>query len=133
MVFKTAFGIIQKLISTAYAQPPAGITGGVPRPDDWKEENPGPAELVDLEYIFHRIISALFFAGGLIAFIFLLIGGFKYLTSSGDEDALEMARKTITYAVAGLLIIIFSWLFLNTLGEILDLETPILQFTIPSD
>lgn len=126
--------IIQKLIPTvrAQTQPP-----GIPSPPSpgpgWgagSDPNPVPAQLSDLDFVFHRIISALFFAGGLVAFAYLIIGGFKYLTSSGDEDALEMAKKTVTYAVVGLLIVLTAWLFLNTLGNILKLD--LLEFTIPS-
>ncbi len=125
MIPKAALSITKILISTVWAN-------DVPsRPAEWDEKNPGHAELADLEYVFHRIISALFFAGGFVAFAYLIIGGFKYLTSSGDEDAMESAKKTVTFAVLGLLIITFSWLFLNVLGKTLGIEDKILQFTIP--
>ena len=118
---------VKKIVPQVWAQtPPPGIKSPPPKPGGWATNppvsDPPYAELSDLEFVFHRLISALFFAGGLVAFAYLIIGGFKYLTSSGDEDAMEMAKKTITYAVIGLLIVILSWLILATLGAALGLS-----------
>lgn len=42
------------------------------------------------------------------AFAFIIYGGFKYLTSSGQSDKTTAARKTIMNAVVGLVISFFS-------------------------
>ncbi|MBO4812765.1 hypothetical protein J5491_01300 [Candidatus Saccharibacteria bacterium] len=42
---------------------------------------------------------------GLVAAIFLIIGGISYMTSSGDTSKVEKAKKTILYAVIGLVIV----------------------------
>lgn len=133
MNLKIILGIIQKLAPTVKAQTqPPGIPSPPPHSPEWGGGgggNPDWAKLSDLEFVFHRIVSALFYAGGIVAFVYLLIGGFRYLTSSGDEDALEMAKKTLTYAVIGLLIVIFSWLILAALGEAIGVD--LLIFEIP--
>lgn len=70
------------------------------------------ATIKDLEGIFGNVVkSALGFAG-IVLFVLLLTGGFKYITSGGDPKALEGAQKTITYAIGGLLLILVSYLIL---------------------
>ena len=107
------------LVSPAWAQVPTGWNTGVT----------GPAELKDLEFVFSQILSIALAGGGLVAFVYLLIGGFKYITASGDEKQIMAAQNTITYAFLGLLVVVFSWLILNTLGQILNLD--LLEFAIP--
>jgi len=109
------------LVSPARAQAPTEW-GAAARAGD-------PAEFKDLEFVFAQILSVTLAAGGLVAFVYLLIGGFKYITASGDEKQVMAAQNTITYAFLGLLVVILSWLILNTLGQILDLN--LLEFAIP--
>lgn len=47
------------------------------------------------------------------AVIFIVIGGIRYITSSGDPKAVDSAKKTLTYSVFAF---IFSsnWVFLST-------------------
>lgn len=58
---------------------------------------------------------ALMTTGG-IAMLLLIYGGFKVLTSSGDPKAVMEGRETITSAVAGLLLILFSVAILQIIG-----------------
>ncbi len=59
---------------------------------------------------------------GIALFILLLVGGFKYITSGGDPKALEGAQKTITYAIAGLIVIILSFLILVLISTITGVD-----------
>lgn len=54
-------------------------------------------------------------AGG-VAMLLLIYGGFKVLTSSGDPKAVMEGRDTITSAIAGLLLILFSVALLKIIG-----------------
>lgn len=54
--------------------------------------------------------------GGGIAFIMLLFGAFQMTTSSGDPKAMDAAKQTISGAITGLLVIIFSVILLNFIG-----------------
>jgi hypothetical protein len=58
---------------------------------------------------------ALMTTGG-IAMLLLIYGGFKVLTSSGDPKAVMEGRETITSAVAGLLLVLFSVAILQIIG-----------------
>ena len=46
---------------------------------------------------------------GLVAVVMVVYAGFELLTSQGNEEAAGKAKKIITYAGAGLLLIIFAW------------------------
>lgn len=59
------------------------------------------------------IINALLALAGIVAIIFIVIGGVRYLTSQGDEDAVALAKNTIIYAVIGLLVIFVSAVVVN--------------------
>ena len=41
---------------------------------------------------------------GMIAVLMLIWGGINYLTSAGDEDKARMGKKTISYAIIGLVV-----------------------------
>lgn len=45
--------------------------------------------------------------GGL-AVLFIVYGGFLYVTSGGNQQRAENAKKTLTYAVLGLLLVVFA-------------------------
>lgn len=72
----------------------------------------GVATLQCFECIFQNILHYVIQAGGIVAFIFLIIGGFKYLTAGGDPKKAESARNTLTYAILGLVLLILAWFIL---------------------
>jgi hypothetical protein len=47
-------------------------------------------------------INLMLGTAGVMAFLFLLMGGIQWITSGGDKDAAEKARRKITYALLGL-------------------------------
>jgi hypothetical protein len=50
---------------------------------------------------------------GYISVGFIIAGGFKYITSSGSSDGMAKAKRTITNAIIGLVISIFSVAIVN--------------------
>ena len=45
----------------------------------------------------------------LIAVVFIIWGGFMWLTAGGNEERVEKAKQTITAAVIGLIVILLAW------------------------
>jgi len=106
------------------------------RPGAWESAPGEPPKLQDLEFVFHRLLTGVFALAGLAAFVYLLIGGFKYITAGGDEKAVATAKQTLTYAVVGLVIVVSGYILLNTLSTILggtgeSYFGSFLQFDIP--
>lgn len=56
----------------------------------------------------NRIKSYLLGFVGALAVLFIIIGGFQMVTSSGEPKKLETAKKTLTYAIIGLLVVILA-------------------------
>jgi len=67
---------------------------------------------------------------GIAAFIYLLIGGFQWITSSGDKDAAEKARKKIMFAVTGLAVVFSAYAIVFILRALFQVD--LLGFTITS-
>lgn len=59
------------------------------------------------------ILNAIIAVSGIVAVIFVLIGGVNYMTSSGDSGKLEKAKKTILYACIGLIITALAFAIVN--------------------
>lgn len=52
---------------------------------------------------------------GLIAVIAVIVGGYYYLLSGGDEGQAGKGRKIIIYAIIGIVIILLSFAIVNTI------------------
>jgi hypothetical protein len=55
--------------------------------------------------ILTRVIQVLGFIAGFAAVIMMIVGGFRYVTSSGDSATTAAAQKTIIYGVVGLIVV----------------------------
>lgn len=51
------------------------------------------------------VVNILSFIVGVAAVIMIIIGGFKYVTSSGDSANITSAKNTILYAIVGLVVV----------------------------
>lgn len=69
--------------------------------------------LCDLEVVLANIIRVSVSLAGIGLFIMLVIGGIRYLTSSGDPKATQQARGTITYAIIGMALLLIAWFVLR--------------------
>ncbi len=65
---------------------------------------------------------------GVAAFIFLLLGGFQWITSGGDKDAAEKARKKIIFALTGLAIVFSAYAIVFILRALFQVD--LLEFRI---
>ena len=87
-----------------------------------------PAELSQLEDVFGNVVTSLLALGGIILFLMLLSGGFKYLTSGGDPKATEGAQKTLTYAIGGFVLLAGSFILLKIISTFTGAD--VTNFTI---
>ena len=77
---------------------------------------------------FGNILMATIPLIGFLAFIMLLVGGFRILTSAGDAKGLQAGKQTLTLAVVGIILAISSWLILLTIENITG--SPVTQFKV---
>lgn len=55
------------------------------------------------------VTNVLLFVIGLVAVIMIIIGGIRYTTSNGDQNAVTSAKNTILYSVVGLVVAIMAY------------------------
>jgi len=56
---------------------------------------------------------------GIVAILFLIAGGFFYLTSAGNEEQTEKGKKILINSVIGLVVIILAYAIVSIIGSIL--------------
>ena len=61
------------------------------------------------------IVNYFLFFLGIVATIFVIYGGFLYVTSGGDDGGAEKGKKILTYAAIGIIIILISFALVTTL------------------
>jgi len=66
-----------------------------------------------------KIINIALTIAGLIAVLFLIIGGFRYITSAGNEETAEQAKAIITNAIIGIVVIILSFVIVRVISNAL--------------
>lgn len=86
---------------------------------------PGNTNLRDLSFgrgipgLLGTFVNILLSLAGIIAVLFVIIGGYQYLFSGANEDLAEKGKKTITNAVIGIVIIILSYTVVRVLFDFL--------------
>ena len=63
-------------------------------------------------------INFLLVVAGALSVIFLIVGGIRYIISSGSPDAIDRAKKTVLYAVVGIIVVLLSYTIVNILTGI---------------
>lgn len=58
--------------------------------------------------IITRVINIFSILIGSISVIMIIIGGFRYIISGGDQNSVTAAKNTIMYAIIGLVVVLFS-------------------------
>jgi hypothetical protein len=67
----------------------------------------------NISAIFKTIANILLFLVGAIAVIMLIIGGLRYVTSNGDQNAVTGAKNTIMYAIIGIVVAFLAYAAVN--------------------
>lgn len=76
------------------------------------------------------IIQFIFVVAIVIALVFLVYGGLKWIVSGGDKGKVEEARGTIIAAIIGLVVVFLSYLILSFVLSLFGLNLTTLE--IPS-
>lgn len=86
--------------------------------EDWNDLQAGTDGVADvatiksLEGVFGNLLSVVLSLIGIVTFIMILVGGFKYLTAGDDPKAAEAAKATITSGIIGLVLAIAAFFIL---------------------
>ena len=89
------------------------------------------ATLECLVCIFETLINVAIRLAGIISFVMILVGGFRFVVAGDDPKKVEGAWHTITYAIMGLVLVILAWFILLFVKEFTGISS-ILNFKIGS-
>jgi len=82
--------------------------------------------------IVRTVVQILLIAAVVIALVFLIWGGIKWILSGGDKGKVEAARNTIIGAIIGLVIAFAAFFILNIVANLFGIGGGILNLTLPS-
>ena len=66
-----------------------------------------------------NIIDIILIVVGSISVLFFIIGGFRYVVAHGNEEQAEGAKKTMTHAIVGLIVVIMSFAIIYIITNVL--------------
>jgi len=66
-----------------------------------------------IEDVIINVINGVVGVFGIVAAVFIIVGGVGYMTSNGDSGKVEKAKKTILYAVIGLIVSVLAFAIVN--------------------
>src|SRR3972149_9702258 len=88
---------------------------------DWEKSGcvspEGVATLLCIPVVLQNVINALIVIAGIVSVFMIVWAGYKFVMSEGDPEKISMARKTLIYAIVGLIFIFLSFVFLNIIAE----------------
>ena len=81
--------------------------------------------------VIRAVINLLFVVAAVIAIVFLIWGGIRWILSGGDKAGVEAARNTIIAAVIGLVIVFLTFFILTLVFNFLGFGA-LFQFNLPN-
>jgi type IV secretory pathway VirB2 component (pilin) len=66
-----------------------------------------------------RVINILLFFAGIVAVVFVIIGGFMYMTARGNDTQAGQGIKTLKHALVGLVIVILAYVLVRVVVDFL--------------
>ena len=90
--------------------------------DDYKPYVPEGLQDQSLQGIISAVISAALLLAGVVAVAYLIVGGYKYITSSGNAEQAESAKTTITNSIIGLIVIFAAYVIVKFVLNAIDIS-----------
>ncbi len=76
------------------------------------------ADISQVQNFITNVIQVLVGLAGLTAAVFFVVGGFGYITSSGNPEHLDRSKKTIIYSGVGLSVALGALVISNIVSQL---------------
>lgn len=102
-------------------------------PSEWENicVEKGVATVAGVQCLIANLLSIAMTGIGLVGFVMIIIAAYRFLVSGGSSGGTETARKTLTFAVIGIVVALSAFIVLNLIADFTGVKT-ILNFVIPS-
>lgn len=78
----------------------------------------GAATLSCIPPLIGVVIFWLLVFAGIVALFLVIFAGIKFINSGGDPKSVDAAKKTLTYGIAGFIVILLSFLIINIISQV---------------
>ena len=89
----------------------------------------GIYEIADIIDILGSVLQVLFTFAAVIAVIYIIIGGYHYVTAYGNPETAEKGKQTLTWAIIGLVIVILAFVIVQFVWNAISPAPPPLPQT----
>jgi len=76
------------------------------------------ADVTKIQTFIQSIIQVLITIAALTSAGFFVLGGFGYITSSGNPENLDRSKKTIFYSAVGLAVVLGAFVLTNVVSQL---------------
>ena len=112
----SALAVVQLTTGNVFAAAAVPDSGGASTTSTFTNSACAGAQQVDasacgdtaataLQSLLRLVVNILTIVVGFTAVVMIIVGGFKYITATGDSGKLSSAKSTIIYAIIGLVIV----------------------------
>lgn len=113
VVFGAALALTLGLSAMQPVAAQNNIEGGIGAGALSAKSNEQPDNIDGDNGMFKRITDVLLFIVGAVAVIMLIVGGIRYVTSGGNQQAVSDAKNTILYAIVGIIVVLLAYAVVN--------------------
>lgn len=84
---------------------------------------PSPQQITtNLNTIASLTMTILTITAGLAFIVYFILGAFKWITSGGDQGKTEEAKKQLTQAAIGIIVVVVSYFVIDIIGKVLGFK-----------
>ena len=110
---------IKYLVPAALFVLPLVVSAGLLSSTDCNSGLGQACNITDPKVLIKTVINILLSITGLVAVLFLIIGGVRYITSAGNEEQAEAGKKTMQNAIIGIIIVVLSFVIVSVISSAL--------------
>lgn len=85
-------------------------------------KQPPTIRITEVGKLISALVGTVLIIAALLAFLYLILGGIKWITSGGDKAGMEEARNKITHAIVGLIIVGAAWAIMSLVQSFLGVQ-----------
>lgn len=73
---------------------------------------------VTVNSVIYKVIKFVLSFLAALAVVIIIISGFIYITSGGDESRIKLARSWLVYAIVGLVVVLLAWVIVRVISTL---------------
>lgn len=109
-IFAAMIGLALGIAAPSFLKEISSILG-------WSSTPSSVSGAVSIATILLNVLNFLLNILGILAIIMMVIGGFMYLTSAGDEDRIDRGKKILIWSIVGVIVALASLIIVRQIAD----------------